>query len=249
MLERDARPGDAVLTSPAWAERIRAVAPRGVRVLAQPRFTPAELEGVRRVWLVSLPRAPGFSWGPEVDLLSRSSSPEPPLPLGRLELARFEITHPDLPLASLTDRLSTATAEVGGRPCAAEEAGFRCAGGRAEVSVERGVLEVNGLPRPCLLARAVGDTAPVSLTFPAVPIGRVLRGSAGLVPAAEGASTPITVVVRVDDQEAAAVQLDAAGWPEFGVDTARWAGERHAVRLDLVAPEEQALCLQAVTLP
>ncbi len=250
LLERDGRPGDAVLTSPVWAERIRMMAPRDLRVLVQPRFAPADIEGVRRIWLVSLPRAPGFSWQPEVDLLGRSSAPDPPLAVGRLEIGRFDIAHPDLPLVSLAERLAAATVTMGGQPCAADGAGFRCSSERAQLALENGVVEANGLPRSCLVARASGGAAQVLATFAGIPVGRVLRGSVGtLPPGGESASIPLTVVVRIDGEEAAAVELDGAGWPTFRVDTGRWAGEKHSVGLELVVPENRELCLQAVTLP
>ncbi len=250
LLERDARPGDAVLSSPPWAERLRLLGPRGARVLDQPRFAPADLEGVRRVWLVSLPRAPGFSWQPEVDLLARSTASDPPLAVGRLEIARFEITHPDLPLASLVDRLAAASVTVEGQPCPGDGGGFRCSAGGAQLSLERGVVEANGLARSCMVARASGGAARVLATFGGVPLGHVLRGNAGALLADGGAgSIPLSVVVRVDGQETAAIELDGAGWPTFRVDTGRWAGEKHTVGLELVVPENRSLCLQAVTLP
>jgi hypothetical protein len=250
LIERDGRPGDALIASPAWAERLRMVAPRRLRVLALPRFTPADLEGVRRVWLVSLTAAPGFSWQPELDLLARSAVPDPPLPVGRIQIARYELAHPDLPLATLAERLSGATATLGGQPCAAERGGLRCTGARSQAELTSGVVEVNGLPRPCLLVKMTGEAAPVRVTFPGVPVGRAVRGNAGL--ASEGqaeASLPLTVAVRVDGEETAAVQLEGAAWPTFRVDTARWAGERHTLSLEVVVPGDRAICLQAVTLP
>jgi hypothetical protein len=250
LLERDARPGDAVLTSPAWAERIRMLAPRGVRVLIRPRFDPSSLEGVRRIWLVSLPRAPGFSWQPEVELLAHASAPDPPLAVGRLEISRYELAHPDLPLASLPERLPNASVSAGGLPCPAQGGVFRCGAGDAQASLESAVLEVDGVPRSCLVARGSGSAAQVLATFGAVPLGRVLRGNVGALPAGgDQAPLPLTVVVRVDGEEAAAVELDAAGWPTFRADTARWAGGKHAVGIALVVPENRSLCLQVVTLP
>ncbi len=249
LLERDGRPGDAVLASPGWAERIRMLTPRVLPVLAQSRFARAETEGVRRIWLVSLTGAPGFSFKPEVDLLARSAAPDPPLAVGRLQIGRFEITHPDLPLATLAERLAAAAVEMGGQPCTESGGIFQCDAERAQVTLENGLVEVNGLPRPCLVARATGSAGPVSVTFPSVPLGREIRGNAG-VPTASGAgSIPLTVAIRVDGEEVAAVQLEGAGWPSFRIDTTRWAGQKHALALRLVVPEGPALCLQAVTLP
>src|SRR5512138_3093726 len=72
LVERDARPGDAVVLSPAWAERARQVLPASVPVLARRRYAGEDLIGVRRVWLLSMPRAPGFRWDVEVDLIERA---------------------------------------------------------------------------------------------------------------------------------------------------------------------------------
>jgi len=261
LLERDARPGDALVVSPAWAERVRVIAPRGLKVLASSRpasqaapfgAAGADLEGVRRVWLVSLTGAPGFSWAPELELIARSAAPEPSQRVGELQITRYELSHPDLPLATLGDRLAGASVELGGAPCAAEGPRFRCAAARSEAEVESAVVEVNGLPRPCLLVKVAGEAAPIRITFPAVRVGRSLRGNAGVaaLPAGEaGESLPLTIAVRVAGEDAAAVQVEGAGWPTYQVDTGRWAGERHPVSLELVAPGDRAICLQAVTLP
>jgi len=261
LLERDVRRGDALVVSPAWAERVRMIAPRGLRVLASSRpasdaapfgAAATELEGVRRVWLVSLSGAPGFSWAPELELLARSAAPEPPLRVGELQITRFELSHPDLPLATLGDAFAGARVELGGAPCAADGPRFRCAASRSEVEVESAVVDVQGVPRPCLLVKVAGEAAPIRITFPAVRVGRSLRGNAGLAAAPEGdavGSLPLTIAVRVAGEEAAAVQVEGAGWPTYRVDTGRWAGERHPVSLELVAPADRAVCLQAVTLP
>jgi hypothetical protein len=253
LLDRDARPGDALVVSPAWAERLRMIAPRGLRVLALSGAA-SDLEGVRRVWLLSLPGSPGFSWQPELDLLARSATPDPPFSIGRIQVTRYELSHPDLPLATLGERLAGATVELGDVACAEDGRRFRCASDRSEAEIESAVVEVNGLPRPCLLVKVAGEAARIRMTFAAVPLGRGLRGNAGLAalgdPGAEAVeSLPLTLAVRVGEEEAAAVQLEGAGWPTFRVDTGRWAGERRAVTLELVAPGDRAVCLQAVTLP
>lgn len=108
LLEREARPGDVVALSPAWAERAREVLPASVPVLAARRYAGEDLLGVRRVWLVSLTRAPGFSWGPELDLLQRGSPAGGPARLGALDVARIDVAFPILPLAFLPDRAARA---------------------------------------------------------------------------------------------------------------------------------------------
>jgi len=249
LLERQAQPGDAAASSPAWAERLRLVAPPRLRVLGGPRFSHAELEGVRRVWLVSLPSAPGFSWKPELELIARATPTDPPLAVGRLEIAHYEVSHPDLVLASLPDELARATIDLGGTPCTEAHGVFRCTGGRATASVEAGVIDVEGLPRQCLVAHAWGEATPLTLTFPAVALGRVLGGSAGLLPRGSAQTAPLTLTLRIDGEEAGSVELDGAAWPSFHLDTGRWAGQEHSVALEVVIPEDRTLCLQAVTQP
>jgi hypothetical protein len=249
LLERQARPGDAVAASPAWAERLRMVAPPRLRVMGGPRFSHQELEGVRRVWLLSLPVAPGFSWKPELELIARATPTDQPVAVGRLEISRYEVSHPDLVLATLTDELARASVDLGGTPCSEVQGTFRCGGGRATASVDVGVVDVEGLPRQCLVARASGEPAPLALNFPAVPLGRVLGGSAGLLPRGGAAPTPLTVSMRVDGEEAGSVELDGAAWPSFHLDTERWAGQVRSVALEVVVPADRTLCLQAVTQP
>jgi hypothetical protein len=249
LLERDARPGDAVAVAPFWAERARTEAPLRMPVLAQRRLTSSDLEGVRRIWLLSLPRAPGFTWQAELDLVPLASAAEPPQALGRLEVTRYELSHPAMPLARLGERLGEASVRMGDRACASGRDGFRCTAGEAQASVEGAVVEVDGLPRSCMVARASGDAAPITIAFPAMALGRELRGNAGLLPGAGGTEVPVTLAVRVDGEEAGAVELDGAGWPSFRVDTGRWAGQRRPIALELGVPEGRALCLQAVTMP
>jgi hypothetical protein len=203
---------------------------------------------VRRVWLLSLPRAPGFTYQAELDLAAMSSAADPPQAVGHLEVARYELAHPELPLARLDQRLAQAEVRLGDRACPPSRAGFRCTLGEAEAWVEEATVEVDGLPRSCLTVRASGDAGPITIAFPALPLGRELRGNSGLLPG-EGTNTSATLAVRIDGEQAGAVELDGAGWPSFEVDTTRWAGQRRPVMLELSVPEGRPLCLQAVTMP
>jgi hypothetical protein len=249
LLVRDARPGDAVVVSPAWAERLRAVAPPHLLVLAYPRFAGEDLDGIRRLWLVSLPGAPGFSWEAEMDLLERAVRAGVPLALGGLEVARLDVTYPELPLAFFPDRLSDALVTQGGAACLPEVGGgHRCPGPDAEVF--RTVAEVGGLPRPCLALRGVG-AKPLAVAFSNVPVGRLLRGRAEVEPGprAQGERAQVRLVLRVDGEEAGVADLAAGGWRAFRFDTGRWAGGAHAVVLEARGTGPAALRLQAVTMP
>jgi hypothetical protein len=248
LLERDARQGDAVAVSPAWAERARMVLPAQAPVLDGPGLATGELTGVRRVWLVALPGAPGFSWETELGLVERGARSDP-LRLGGLEVTRFELAYPDLPLAFLPDWLARAAATVGGEPCTPDGSGaLRCPGPGAP-TITRSVREVGGRPRPCLVATGVA-AGPVALTFPAVPMGRVLRGHAGIAGDPGGAGSQIRIGVQVDGEEVGAAELAGAGWSPFQIDTSRFAERVRPLTLTVnAAGIAGPVCLDAVTLP
>ena len=247
LLERDAQAGDAVAVSPAWAERVRMVSAPHLPVLAGPRFDGEELTAVRRVWLVSLPGAPGFSWDPELDLLARGTRSSP-LRLGGLEVARFDVAFPDRPLAFLPDALAGAAAAVGGVPCAPDGAGgLRCPGPGAP-AITRSVRQVGGRPRPCLVMTGLA-AAPLVLRFPAVPVGRAVRGHAGIAGDPGAAASSVRIDVQVDGEQVGTAEVSGAGWRAFRIDTSRFAGRPQLVTLTVSAPGARGpVCLDAVTL-
>jgi hypothetical protein len=248
LLERDARPGDAVVLAPPWAERAREVLPPSVAVLAQSRYAGEDLVGIRRVWLVSLPDAPRFSWDVEVDLLERAARSEPPARLGAIAVTRYELAFPTLPLAFLPDRLGRASVSLGPDPCVAEGDGrFRCRAGAARL--ERSVREVGGVPRPCLAAAApAGMGAPLIVEFPATRIGRTLHGHAG--PAGRGTgSALVRIAVQLDGEEVGAAEVSPAAWGAFRIDMTRVAGQTRPLALVLTSPGPLAMCFDAVVLP
>jgi hypothetical protein len=247
LVARDARPGDAVVLSPPWAERAREVLPSTAPVLARGRWTGEDLVGVRRVWLLSIPRAPGFSWDPELDLLDRASRAAPAERVGAFEVALLELAYPTLPYAFLPDRLAGAEVALGGAPCAADGAGgFRC-DGPTPARVVREVREIAGAPRPCLVV-SFGGGATLALGFPSVRIGRVVRGHVGEAGGATAA--PVRVAVLLDGEEAGAAEVAGAGFLPFQIDTTRFAGQPRELSLVVTTPARAAaLCLDAVTLP
>ena len=228
LVEREARPGDAALLSPEWAERAREVLPASLPVLSGRRQGGDDLLGVRRVWIVSVPRAPGFSWGLEEELLRRGAAAGPPTRIGALEISRIELSFPVLPLAFLPDWLLRAE-------------------GPGAVPV-REVREVAGAPRPCMAAR-VEPGASLTFTFPPVRVGRLLRGHVGAVGAA-ALPGPVRVAVTVDGEEAGVAEVAGAGFVPFQVDTTRFAGRPRTLSLE-VGPNGPGaeLCVDAATLP
>jgi hypothetical protein len=246
LVERDARPGDALVLSPPWAERARERLPASIPVLAHARYDAEDLVGVRRVWVLSLDRAPGFSWQPELDVVQRGSRTQAPERVGAFEVTRYDLASPTLPLAFLPDRLQRAEVFRGGVPCPPDDRGaFRCGGAR----VEREVREIAGAPRPCLVV-GLEAGAPVSIVFPGVRVGRVLHGHVGAL----GPAVPVRISVVVNGDEAGAAEVTAAGFAEFRVDTTRLAGEARHLTLVLTTPgagdaSVSELCLDAMTLP
>ena len=247
LVARDARTGDAVVLSPPWAERAREVLPSTAPVLARARWSGEDLLGVRRVWLLSIPRAPGFSWIPELELLERASRSAPAESVGAFEVALLDLSYPALPLAFLPDWLAGAEVTLGGAACAADGAGgFRC-DGPPPARVTRDAREIAGAPRPCLVA-SFGAGAPLALGFPSVRVGRVVRGHVGALGGA--IAPPLRVAVVLDGEEAGAAELSGAGFLPFQIDTTRFAGQPREVSLVLTTPAASAaLCLDAVTLP
>lgn len=250
LLEREARGGDALLLSPAWAERARELAPGNVAVLAQRRYAGEDLLGVRRIWLLAVPDAPGFSWEIEADVLERAARAGPAERIGALELTRFDVAFPTLPLAFLPDRLAQAQVSLGALPCAPGDGlSFRC-DGSAPARVAREVREIGGAPRACLAVGVVGGGAPLSIAFPSVRIGRLVRGHVGVPGGGIAEAEPLRVSVVIEGEEAGAAEISGAGFVAFQVDTTRFAGIARPLTLVLTRPAAGAdLCLDAVTLP
>ncbi len=257
LLQRDARPGDAVALSPMWAERAREILPASIPVMALPRYAREieDLVGVRRVWLLALPGAPGKSALIESDLSARAASQDGPQRLGALAVTRYDLRTPTLPLAWLPDRLAGARVALGDRPCAPDAAGAVRCPGPPWMRVAREVREIDFLPRPCLYAHPGTDPrAPLSIEFPAVPMGRVLRGHTGIIgEAALGGRAPVRMVVEVDGAFLANVEEPPRkpGWHVFHLDTSRLAGRSRTVTFRISAADDARrwFCFEAMTLP
>jgi len=263
LVGRDARPGDIVALAPPWAERAREFLPE--RLPTRPDvplvtnsfldYATEELPGVRRVWLVSLPRAPGYSGDIARELASRSTAIDGPQQLGALQVTRYDLQTPMRPLYFFPDRLSSARVQVGEETCAADAAGgLRCAG-TPSLRVAREVREVDFLPRACISVVASSDPArPSAIDFPDVPMGRALRGHTGAAgDGGLGAPVAVRLRVRVDGEEVGELEEHprSPGWHAFQFDTSRFAGRRLPVsfQLSAVQPTREPICLDAMTLP
>jgi hypothetical protein len=246
LVERDARPGDAAALAPPWAERAREILPASVPVLAQRRYAGEDLVGVRRLWLLSLPEAPRFSWEVEVDIVERAARSEAPARLGALEVTRYDLAFPTLPLAFLPDRLARAEVWLGALPCSRETADRYVCGDRS-AEIARTVREVDGVARPCLSALAPATLdEPLVVTFPPTRIGRTLLGHVGRV---GGEGAPLRISLQLEGDEIGAAEIDVAAWTPFRVDLARAAGQTRPLSLVLTSPAPLDVCLDAAVMP
>ncbi len=244
LVGRDLRPGDAVAIAPAWAERAREVfsdrlpaRPEvAVPVLALPSLAEvdAPLPGVRRVWLVSLPDVPGGPGPAAEQLRARASRVEGPARVGRLEVARYDLAAPLAPSWTMAGALASARVEGGGPPPTRE------------------VREVGFLPRDCVVLRFPGpEPRPVTLRFGAVPVGRVLRGHAGLVGDPPRGAPSVSIRVLVDGDEVARAAASGPSFTPFAADTARLAsaGRDLVVEAAPSGPLPRGACVDLWSVP
>ncbi len=244
VIAREARPGDAVVLAPAWAERAREILPERIPsrpevllpVLALPSLGPDEdLRGIRRIWLLSLPGAPGGTGPAAAQLASRTASIEGPTRIGQLELTRHDLATPFLPLWTLSDRLPSASVAAGGATVTAQ------------------TREVRFLPRSCVVARWPGPGLdPVVIRLKSIPLGVGLVGRAALAgdsPAGGSAS----VRVRVDGVEVARAEATPGrpGGEPLRVDTSRLPPGGHELSVEIVpsGPVPRGVCVDLVALP
>jgi hypothetical protein len=245
LLARDTRPGDAVALAPPWAERARQILPERLPsrpevplpILAYPSYAEGveDLPGIRRVWLVSLPDAPGGAGPIAAQLAARSDAVEGPIRIGQLALTRHDLRAPRIPIWSLADRLHAASTQ-------------------GAAAVTRETREVGFLPRTCVVARFPGPGAePVVLRLPATPLGVVLRGHAGLVGDPSGGEPPVSLRVKVDGVELGRAEAAAGtpAWRPFLVDTSRLSAASHEVAVEIVpsGPLPRGVCVELLALP
>jgi hypothetical protein len=244
LLTRDLRPGDAVALAPAWAERAREVLPDRVPsrpevripVLALPSWTEADapLPGVRRVWLLSLPAAPGGPGPAGEQLRARSAAVEGPVRIGRIEVTRIDLRDPLLPSWTLAGGLAAARVETRG-PAPTRE-----------------TREVGFLPRDCVVLRFPGPKAEaVSLRIPAVPVGRILWAHAGMVGDPPRGAPPVSLRVKLDGVEVGRGEAAGPFLASVVIDTARLSSPGRELTLEAVptGPLPRGICVDVWSVP
>jgi hypothetical protein len=141
--------------------------------------------------------------------------------LGGLEVTRFDLREPVLPVTVLAER--------------------------APDLVE--LREAGGQPRTCLVLRPVPGAALVR-RLPAVPLGRLLAGHATLLPGPGRAPVRVALEVDGQELGALELD-PGDGRRAFELDTASLAGTSHEVTLVAGSADElpRAVCLEVLALP
>ena len=119
-------------------------------------------------------------------------------------------------LASFVDDVLELQASADGRACKGKRI-FKCRGARAQPKL----VEIDYRPRHCLQV-TVDEGDSMTLTYPDMPLGTVLRGHVGWGDFNRRlrSDAPATVVVRIGDRIAARWTVsDAQGWHPIAVAT------------------------------
>lgn len=249
-VESQEQPGDLALLDPPWAEEGR-LHLRRVRVEAWPRVEGDDLVRARRVWLVSLRRAP---WHDRAalprDLAAAGAKPGKARRFGGVEVARWDL--PERPLAfDFMERLGEATVTMNGALCPKDERGRHVCSPAGWNYVGLGDFEIDSVARRCVWAHPVGPRGiPVTVTWRGAQLGRWLHFRAGLVAATalDRGAAPVEVEVRVDGTIAGEISVASRpGFRSFAVDTSRFAGPGREVSFAITAANHsyRQLCFDA----
>lgn len=163
-LRQGARPGDAVQLWPSWAERARLFVD-AMPVLAEEDLSGADYAGVRRLWVLSLPRTPFFS-RPEEALARRgATAASEEQRFGAIALRAWDLHAPQF-AADLTAAREEHEVDYVARRCARVAIGSRLAVRGAAGSVlhlRAGVVgeRAYDADRPPVIVSAFADGAPL----------------------------------------------------------------------------------------
>ena len=176
-LRSAARPGDAVQIWPSWAERARLFVD-AAPVLAEEDLERADYVGVRRLWILSLPRTPFFS-SPDAALRARGASGGDERRFGAIALRAWDLNAKEV-AADLTRAREAYEVDYVARSCARVPIGGRFAA-RGEAGtllhVRAGVIGERAYDagRPSIEVQASADGVPLGT----LEIPRTVRDGTG----------------------------------------------------------------------
>ncbi len=244
-------PRSFVLVHPSWrTDVVAGLSQRLGGVELGPALPPDAMDGRRPVVAVRVPRAPGPAslWKLKVDERRDVAGLELLFVAGANRAVTPENTPPPQSAGgawSMMEALRGARVEVtGGRTVACNawdgaNGRWVCPGMDDWNFVGPRLLGVEGQGRSCLWAHPVTG-ATLSITFPAVPLGKTLRVGHALADGAAGApgGQPVALVVTAGGARA---QLEHPNAPGFREDRLETPGAGNAdVRLDITTPHDGA---------
>ena len=256
-----ARPGDAVLLDPHWAERGRLYV-KGVPVLNLHRHPDREdLRGYEHLFVLSLPDLPRSDRPAAFRFLEsiRFERAEEPRTFGRLSVTRFDNEHLERPSFDFTGEVAAAKVYVR-RADGSEEicprVGKRHPCPRASwIDVGEEIKEIDSKPYRCLWAHPAGSD-PLVVEYADAPLGRtldVVGGIVGQIVYRHEHYGPVTLRVKIDGKLQAEMEFPPGepGARRRSIDTSALAGTRHLVQFEVSAPnpDMRHFCFDAGAYP
>ncbi len=252
-----ARDGDAVLLDPHWAERARLFV-KGVPVLNLGRSPAREdLQGYRRILLLSLPDLPRSDLPATVRQLEgwRFRPVEGPVRHGALAVTVLENQAVERPSFDFTGEVAQAKVYIR-RPDGSEELcplvnGRHPCPRAGWINVGAELKEIALKPVRCLWAHPAGRE-PLVVEYPEAPLGselRVMGGIVGQIAFRTEQFAPVLLEVKIDGRPVAQLEFPpgAPGERRRAIDTRALAGTRHFVQFEVTAadPGMRHFCFDA----
>lgn len=176
VIEREAQAGDVVLLAPWWIERARLFVPEQVPVVGYWGSDGDELRLFRRIWVLSVPGMPKFSWSNFMDTFGRGRAEVGQVrSFGPISLRLFTNGRARPVLFSAAQALSSARVYLDGpqgqQPCQANGRSWRCPNGGEVVEEWR---ELHFEPHRCLRFYPPGGPTKLVAEFANVPAANTL---------------------------------------------------------------------------
>jgi len=259
-LNTRARPGDAVLLDPHWAERVRLYV-TAVPVLNLARNpTREDLRGYDRLHVLSLPDLPRSDQPGTFRFLETSKyrRAEEPKRFGHLTVTTFENTRVERPSFDFTHEVPQAKVYIrrgqGEELCPLRGNRHPCPSA-GWINVGEELKEIAFKPQRCLWAHPAGSD-PLVVEYPAAPLAKTLEIMGGIVGQIAFRTEKYgTVVLRVkiDGNLVAEIEFPPGqpGERRRSIDTSALAGSTHRVEFEISAnnPDMRHFCFDAGAYP